>query len=216
MLKCKTMKLAIRAMQPADIKQVKEIDRQAFPTLETSLSFKKELRNEIARYIIAYEPDNKDEKTSTPIANESSFSRTISKIKMLALGPPPTKQNIVGFAGVWFMAGEAHLITIAVREAYRGLSVGEYLLAAVIEIAIENKAGFATLEVRSSNQAAQSLYEKYGFAKTGKRKGYYSDTREDAIVMTTDDINTDDFRSRFKQLKEDLLKQIATKVEHLF
>ena len=216
MLKCKTMKLSIRPMQPADIKQVKEIDRQAFPTLETSLSFKKELRNEIARYIVAYEPDNENRTPSTQMANESAFSRTVHKIRMLTLGPPPTKQNIVGFAGVWFMAGEAHLITIAVREAYRGLSVGEYLLAAVIEIAIEAKAGFVTLEVRSSNQAAQSLYEKYGFIKTGKRKGYYSDTREDATIMTTNDINTEDFKTRFEQLKKDLLKRIATKVEHLF
>jgi len=210
------MKLAIRPMQPADIKQVKEIDRQAFPTLESSLSFKKELRNQIARYIIVYEPDNKNEALASETVNDSIFSRTINRIKQLTLGPPPTKQNIVGFAGVWFMAGEAHLITIAVREAYRGLRVGEYLLAAVIDIAIEYKAGFATLEVRSSNQTAQSLYEKYGFTKTGKRKGYYSDTREDAIIMTTSDINSDDFRSSFDQLRKDLLKQIATKVEHLF
>jgi len=216
MLKYKIMKLSIRPMRPADVNQVKEIDRQAFPTLETSLSFKKELRNEIARYIVAYEPDNENRTLSLQTTNDSAFSRTIRKIRTLALGPPPTKQNIVGFAGVWFMAGEAHLITIAVRKAYRGLSVGEYLLAAVINIAIEAKAGFVTLEVRSSNQAAQSLYEKYGFAKTGKRKGYYSDTREDAIIMTTDGISTEDFKTRFEQLKSYLLKQIATKVEHLF
>ena len=207
MLKCKTMKLSIRPMQPTDIKQVKEIDRQAFPTLETSLSFKKELRNEIARYIVAYEPANESRTPPVETTNESVFSRTIHKIRMLALGPPPTKQSIVGFAGVWFMAGEAHLITIAVREAHRGLSVGEYLLAAVIEIAIEAKAGFVTLEVRSSNQAAQSLYEKYGFAKTGKRKGYYSDTREDAIIMTTDGINTEDFKNRFEQIKNNCLSK---------
>jgi ribosomal-protein-alanine N-acetyltransferase len=209
MLKCKTMKLSIRPMQPADIKQVKEIDRQAFPTLETSLSFKKELRNEIARYIVAYEPANESGTGSVRTINESAFRRAIHKIRVLTLGPPPTKQSIVGFAGVWFMAGEAHLITIAVRQAYRGLSVGEYLLAAVIEIAIEAKAGFATLEVRSSNQAAQSLYGKYGFTKTGKRKGYYSDTREDAIIMTTGDINSDDFKSRFRQRKGQLLAKIA-------
>ena len=216
MLKCKTMKLSIRPMQPADIKQVKEIDRQAFPALETNLSFKHELRNQIARYIVVYEPDNENEAPATEPANDSIFSRTITRIRQLTLGPLPTKQNIVGFAGVWFMAGEAHLITIAVRESYRGLSVGEFLLAAIIDIAIEYKAGFATLEVRSSNQTAQSLYEKYGFIKTGKRKGYYSDTKEDAIIMTTDDINTEDFKTRFEQLKKGLLKQISTKVEHLF
>lgn len=202
------MNLAIRPMQLADIKQVKEIDRQAFPTLETSLSFKRELRNEIARYIVAYELDNSG--TDSPVTtSDSIFSRTIQKLRMLTLGPPPTKQRIVGFAGVWFMAREAHLITIAVRESYRGISVGEYLLAAVIDVAIETKAGFVTLEVRSSNQTAQSLYEKYGFMKTGERKGYYSDTRENAIIMTTSDINSDGYCNRFKRLKEQLLKKIA-------
>jgi ribosomal-protein-alanine N-acetyltransferase len=215
MLKYKTMNLAIRPMQLADIKQVKEIDRQAFPTLETSLSFKRELNNAIAKYIVVYESDN-DTEAAIEEKRNSLLNRAIDGIKKLAFGPSPTKEKIVGFAGVWFMAGEAHLITIAVRQANRGLSIGEYLLAAVLDIAIDSKAGFATLEVRSSNQTAQSLYEKYGFIKTGKRKGYYSDTREDAIIMTTDDINTEDFKTRFEQLKKDLLKQIAIKVEHLF
>jgi len=203
------MNLAIRPMQPADIKQVKEIDKQAFPTLETSISFKRELRNEIARYIVVYEPGSDEETTGTPSKNGSIINRALSSISQFVLGPAPTKQNIVGFAGIWFMAGEAHLITIAVRDGYRGLSVGEYLITAVIDTAIQYKAGLVTLEVRSSNKAAQSLYEKYGLYASGKRKHYYSDTKEDAIIMTTGDINAEEFQTTFRQLKNQLLIRFA-------
>ncbi|MFC1906102.1 ribosomal protein S18-alanine N-acetyltransferase [Chloroflexota bacterium] len=205
------MNLAIRPMQLADIKQVKEIDQQAFPTLETSLSLKRELRNEIARYIVVYELGSDGKTIKTKKTKRSIFSKTLSGIAKFALGPTPTKQNVVGFAGIWFMAGEAHLITIAVREGYRGFSVGEYLLTAVIDTATEYKAKLVTLEVRGSNTTAQSLYEKYGFYASGKRKQYYSDTKEDAIIMTTEDINSEEFQTRFAQLKKGLLKQITKK-----
>jgi ribosomal-protein-alanine N-acetyltransferase len=208
MLKYKTMNLAIRPMQLTDIKQVKEIEYQAFPTLETSRPFKHELNNAIAKYIIVYELDN-DTDVATDAKRDSMLSRGIDSIRRLAFGPPPTKENIVGFASVWFMAGEAHLVTIAVRQANRGFSIGEYLLSTVLDTAIESKAGFATLEVRSSNQAAQALYQKYGFARTGIRKGYYSDTKEDAIIMTTSNLNSGDFKSRFTQLKKQLFNKMA-------
>jgi ribosomal-protein-alanine N-acetyltransferase len=195
-------------MQLADVKQVKEIDRQAFPTLETTLSFKRELNNAIAKYIIAYEPDNNTE-VAIEEKRDSLLNRAIYGIRQLAFGPSPTKQNIVGFAGVWLIAGEEHAITIAVHEAFRGLGIGEYLLTAVLDIAIDSKAGRATLEVRFSNRAAQALYEKYGFVKTGKRKAYYSDTKEDAIIMSTNDINSEDFRNRFTQLKRQLFNKMA-------
>lgn len=208
MLKYITMNLSIRPMQLADIKQVQEIDRQAFPTLETSLSFKRELNNAIAKYIVVYELGD-NAKVAIKGKRDSIFMRAIDSIRQLAFGPPPTKQNIVGFAGVWFIVAEAHLITIAVREAYRGLSIGEYLLTAILDIAIDAKASFATLEVRSSNQAAQALYEKYGFVKNGRRKGYYSDTKEDAIIMTTSNINSEDFQSRFQRLKRQLFNRMA-------
>jgi ribosomal-protein-alanine N-acetyltransferase len=203
------MNLAVRPMQLADIKQVREIDRQAFPSLETSVSFKRELHNEIAKYIVAYEPGNSDEVAADQKTGGSVFSRTLGRILQFALGPAPTSQKIVGFAGIWLMAGEAHLITIAVREDYRRLSVGEYLLQAVINTALQNQASLVTLEVSTSNTAAQSLYEKYGLYASGRRKQYYSDTGEDAIIMTTDDINTEEFKKRFVLLKNQLLKRFA-------
>ena len=66
-----------------------------------------------------------------------------------------------------------------------------------------------TLEVRVSNLAAQALYEKYGFKKVGVRKRYYTDNNEDAYVMNTDPIGTEEYQSRFERLKESHFHRLA-------
>ena len=59
-----------------------------------------------------------------------------------------------------------------------------------------------TLEVRVSNIVAQSLYARYGFNQVGLRRGYYTDNREDAFVMTTDSIHSAAFRAHVRELKK--------------
>ena len=93
---------------------------------------------------------------------------------------PEADYAVLGFIGLWFMAGEAHVTSIAVDEFARGRGIGELLLMGSIELAISQRATAVSLEARVSNYAAQSLYEKYGFQNVGIRKGYYTDNREDA------------------------------------
>jgi ribosomal-protein-alanine N-acetyltransferase len=106
------------------------------------------------------------------------------------------------------MADEAHITTIAVREARRRQGVGELLLIAVVDMAQKLKVGVVTLEVRVSNIAAQNLYAKYGFAKVGRRRGYYidrghnGDSKEDGLVMTAEDINSAAFEERLRRLRQ--------------
>lgn len=189
-------------MQKSDIRQVEEIDRQAFPAYENSISYKKELKNSIARYLVAYQPYTNGEKAVSGNGDNSRIKRLFGRIRELAAGEPPTRDKLIGFAGIWLLAGEAHLITFAVREGYRRAHVGEYLLAQVIDTAISCKASLVTLEVRLSNLAAQRLYQKYGFTQRGYRKNYYSDTKENALIMTNDQLYNKDFRERFSLMKK--------------
>jgi ribosomal-protein-alanine N-acetyltransferase len=99
------------------------------------------------------------------------------------------------------MAGEAHITTIGVRQAYQRLGIGELLLISTIDLALIRQAEVITLEVRLSNTAAQELYQKYGFTKRGVRRGYYTDNREDAVIMTTDTLTSAPFQSQFQLLK---------------
>ncbi len=95
---------------------------------------------------------------------------------------------VAGFVGYWHVVDEAHISTIAVHPKWRGSGVGEQLLRATLEHALSLGAQMATLEVRVSNAAAQNLYRKYHFEEVGRRKNYYRDNGEDAVLMTAEPI----------------------------
>jgi ribosomal-protein-alanine N-acetyltransferase len=197
----------IRRMQDRDIPQALEIDREAFPTQwphPTYASFKQELRNRLACYIVVTKPSESEIIEPSPdtrkfwqkilhfFNNDRFFSEEIST----------PKEHIVGVAGFWVMVDEAHITTLAVRDYYRRQGVGERLLIEIIEMAVKFNVNVVTLEVRVSNKQAQTLYEKYGFQKVGLRQAYYTDNGEDALLMTTDSLTSDTFQSHFQQLKQ--------------
>ncbi|NQX47383.1 ribosomal protein S18-alanine N-acetyltransferase [Paenibacillus tritici] len=94
--------------------------------------------------------------------------------------------RLIGYAGMWAIVDEAHVTNIALLEAYRGRKWGERLLDELMRTAAYLGMQSITLEVRVSNEVAQNLYRKKGFRPAGTRKGYYSDNREDALIMWAD------------------------------
>jgi ribosomal-protein-alanine N-acetyltransferase len=92
---------------------------------------------------------------------------------------------VVGFAGVWLMVDEGHITTFGVHPHWRRRGVGRRLMLELVEIATDLGAARMTLEVRVSNEAAQRLYRSFGFTAAGRRRAYYTDDGEDALVMTT-------------------------------
>lgn len=94
--------------------------------------------------------------------------------------------HIIGYAGMWAIVDEAHVTNIALLEAYRGRKWGDRLLDELMKTAGYLGMKSITLEVRVSNEVAQNLYRKKGFRPAGTRKGYYSDNREDALIMWAD------------------------------
>jgi ribosomal-protein-alanine N-acetyltransferase len=95
---------------------------------------------------------------------------------------------VVGFAGVWAMVDDAHITTFGVHPDWRRQAIGRQLLLNLAELSIAIGAKRMTLEVRASNTAAQALYRTFGFDVVGRRPGYYSDDGEDALIMTTPDL----------------------------
>ena len=104
--------------------------------------------------------------------------------------------RVVAYAGVWLLVDEAHVTTFAVHPSWRRRHLGERLLLAVLDLAIERGAREATLEVRLSNLPARRLYEKFGFRPVGVRPHYYTDDREDALIMTTEPLADAAMRDR--------------------
>ncbi|NLC77048.1 MAG: ribosomal protein S18-alanine N-acetyltransferase [Clostridia bacterium] len=92
-------------------------------------------------------------------------------------------EQVIGYMGMWIIIDEAHITTIAVHPDFRGQRLGKTLLEELMMRAVMLGADKITLEVRPSNLPAQRLYRKVGFVPAGLRKGYYTDTKEDAIIM---------------------------------
>jgi ribosomal-protein-alanine N-acetyltransferase len=98
-------------------------------------------------------------------------------------------RSIVGYAGLWFTADEAHVTNVAVHPDARRSGVARQMLVALADEAIARGATAWTLEVRVSATGAQDLYRRFGFAPAGVRTRYYENT-EDAIVMWCHDIQS--------------------------
>jgi [ribosomal protein S18]-alanine N-acetyltransferase len=109
--------------------------------------------------------------------------------------------RIVGYGGMWLMVDEAHITTFAIHPAWRRQHIGERLLLAFMDLAVDRGANEATLEVRLSNLPARRLYEKYGFRPVGLRPRYYSDDHEDALIMTTEPLGSSRMRDRVAGLR---------------
>jgi ribosomal-protein-alanine N-acetyltransferase len=104
-------------------------------------------------------------------------------------------EKIVGMIVVWLIVDEAHVATIATHPDFRRKGIAKMLLSHTLRKLIEQGARSSFLEVRASNLAAQELYRKFGYEETGRRRRYYKDNDEDAILMNLSSLSEDRFRS---------------------
>ncbi len=111
--------------------------------------------------------------------------------------------TVVGYGGLMLVSGDGHITTLAVDPPWHRHKLGTRLLHVLAAAAIERGAEHLTLEVRASNRPAQELYRGFGFVPAGVRKGYYVETKEDAIVMWANDVATDDYAARLARLAAD-------------
>lgn len=204
------MNVLLRRLQTGDIDQVIEIEREAFSPLWITTPFKRELNNRYACYLVACEAAEEEQPPTDadPEGSRSLWSRVLTSAQRLVLGSQgdiASPTPISGYVSVWYQGDEAHITEIAVRESLRGNGIGELLLIGSLREAVEYGSEVMTLEVRVSNFIAQRLYEKYGFKNVGARKAYYSDNREDAVIMTTNPIKSEEYQSMFRDLQETYL-----------
>jgi ribosomal-protein-alanine N-acetyltransferase len=125
-----------------------------------------------------------------------SFAHPLSKTNLGMLLPDGIGHGFVivdeekgvaaAYGGIMTVLDEGQILNIATHPEYRRRGLGEMILEAIISDARVNKISFITLEVRESNEAARSLYEKKGFYQVGRLKGYYDSPREDGLILKLD------------------------------
>jgi len=139
-------------------------------------------------------------------AFQSDLGHSYARYVVLRAADSPA---VLGYAGFWLIIDEAHITTIAVRPDHRRRGLGELLLLHLFDLAAEVGVRFLTLEVRAGNQAAQGLYRKYGFRRRGRRRHYYADTGEDALIMWSRDLAEPAYRRFLQQRHQDLWDRLA-------
>jgi ribosomal-protein-alanine N-acetyltransferase len=115
--------------------------------------------------------------------------------------------EIVGYGGLMVIEDDAHITTLAVVPGFRRMRLGTRILLTLVERGLAAGARHLTLEVRATNTDAQRLYERFGFAPVGKRKGYYAG--EDAIVMWALDVHADEYGVLLEEIRLSLASEAA-------
>jgi ribosomal-protein-alanine N-acetyltransferase len=158
-------------MREADVATVQEIERQIFSTPWPKNAYFRELSSRSSAHYIVLR------RGTQTVGDED---------------------ELIGYAGMWKMYDEAHVTTIGVRHDLQHHGYGRILFAGLVQAAYDMGAKWVTLEVRTSNENAMRMYESFGFKVIGRRRGYYTDNGEDAIVMWSDSIYAPRFRRAFE------------------
>ena len=115
--------------------------------------------------------------------SRSAFEEELAQNRLARYIVAEENGAIVGYAGTWLVINEAHVTNVAVSSQRRREGIGRLLMQNLMELARENGMESMTLEVRVSNAAARHLYQQLGFTEAGIRKNYYSETKEDALIL---------------------------------
>ena len=115
--------------------------------------------------------------------SKDSFLREINENDVALYLVAKIENVAVGYIGVWRIQNEGHITNVAVHSNFRGMGIGNMLVSELLSLCEKEGIDAFTLEVRKSNIVAQNLYKKFQFVEEGIRKGYYQDTKEDAVIM---------------------------------
>ncbi len=204
---------SVRVATLKDWAILESIEREAFPGMTPVMRLERDLARQNGLYLAASRALRPEEQELGPrFANatkaekeDESFTakvkRNVDRYVLDRVAKPKWPSGyIAGFVGLWFVLDEAHVVIIGLREVDRRKGIGELLVISAIEQAVENDSRVVTLEVRESNKPAIELYRKYGFQEVGLRRRYYSDNGENAVIMTTPPINSDNYQNQFGTL----------------
>jgi len=220
-----------------DVPEVSRLERRCFTNPWPTSAYRRELQTPEQNYYVVLREAASDTgpdvdgpgdgtggrvAASDARANGSGQTRSLPRRTLLPLGLGRRgdagggrallrgvgRSPIIGFAGMWALYDEAHVTTIGVEPSFRGRGLGELLLVAMFDEALRRGANWLTLEVRVSNEPAQGLYRKYGFAVQGTRKRYYSDNNEDALIMWSRSLQEPAYQTELAKLRRELMDRL--------
>ncbi len=173
--------LELKPLTQEHLSAVLELDQLCFGGLWTLEGYQRELNSPNSEFLSLFIPPTTEAltgETPAPHISPSSYAQC----------PMPSAPLLVGIGCLWAILEEAHITILAVHPHYQHQGLGRTLLIALLTAARGRSLERATLEVRASNLAALSLYQSFGFKTAGRRRRYYQDTGEDALILWRGDL----------------------------
>jgi ribosomal-protein-alanine N-acetyltransferase len=217
--------LKLKPLTLEQLSAVMELDRLCFGGLWTRAGYERELESPNSQLLILEAASTQGESgLQTPSSGLGEGLIVTPEIELDGTNPKPTPtQNaqtadfetaplrsnaVIGLGCYWSILEEAHITILAVHPDYQHQGLGQLLLYALLRDAKRRQLEWATLEVKPSNQAALSLYQKFGFTLAGRRRRYYKDTGEDALILWRGGLQQQDFEETlahcYRQAKQRL------------
>ncbi len=194
--------LEIKHLAPEHLPSAVELDRLCFGGLWAIEGYRRELDSPNSDLLGLWTWETED--------CESGQNRA-------GTGAPPLQVPpiLIGIGCLWAILEEAHIIMLAIHPSFQCQGLGQALLWALLKSAHDRQLERSTLEVRDSNLAAVSLYKKFGFKEAGRRKRYYEDTGEDALVMWRSGLEKPEFQQYLAVEEQEICDRLYEKKWHL-
>ncbi|HBB30286.1 MAG TPA: ribosomal-protein-alanine N-acetyltransferase [Cyanobacteria bacterium UBA8803] len=198
--------LELKPLTKTQLNAAVELDRLCFGGLWTRSGYERELDSSNSKLLIleargVVDQPSKSLQPQEFLAENSAGGdwKTVS-----------TRQNLlVGLGCFWSILEEAHITILAVHPNYQRQGLGQLLLYALLRDAKRHQLEWATLEVKPSNQAALSLYQKFGFTEAGRRRRYYKDTGEDALILWRSGLPSQEFEETLANCYRQVVPRLA-------
>ncbi|MEG4574079.1 ribosomal protein S18-alanine N-acetyltransferase [Microcoleus sp. N3A4] len=214
--------LQIKHLAAEHLNSAVELDRLCFGGLWTIEGYRRELDSPNSDLLGLWASETEVGKSEIFDSEfESIEPNTIFNSKPLSVessSPVPLNSitpTLIGLGCLWAILEEAHITILAIQPRFQGQGLGQALLWALLKKAHYRQLERATLEVRESNLAAVSLYKKFGFKEAGRRKRYYEDTGEDALVMWRSGLEKPEFQQYLAVEKVQMRDRLHQKNWHL-
>jgi len=210
--------IKIKHLTPEHLPSAVELDRHCFGGLWAIEGYRCELDNPnsdlLGLWIWETEDcesgQNRSGTGAPPLQNRAGTGTPLLQNRA-GTGAPPL---LIGIGCLWAILEEAHITMLAIHPQFQRQGLGQALLWALLKSACDRQLERSTLEVRDSNLAAVCLYKKFGFKEAGRRKRYYQDTGEDALVMWHNSLAKPEFQQYLAVEKVQMCDRLHQKKWH--
>ena len=190
--------ITIKKMSLKHISSVVELDRLCFGGLWSAQGYQRELESPHSDMLILVISQNAEDSNEEVFFKSSNFQSQITY----------NHQSIIGIGCLWAILEEAHITILGIHPQYQRLSFGRLLLYTLMRSAWERGLERATLEVAASNISALSLYYKFGFQDVGRRRRYYQQTGEDALILWRGHLHEPEFEETLFEWHREVIARL--------